>query len=262
MLVSGVQHSDLGFVLFLFLVILHYRLLQDIEYNARCHPVNPCTLSILYMKVKVLVAQSCPILWDPMYCNLPGFSVHGIFQARIVAWIAILFRGSSQPGGGLEVPWAAGSFCMSRQGSPVCVCTAHSWLVPPSPCPHCLFLLYTCVWRLHCRNQHVAIIFQSAFLLTLFLKRFPYCHIVIIFIPLNGCMIQWVVIPQFSILYLDLQQLELQPCIHICICYKTKRGFSQMLYVQYTLCYTHFVIFYYILKCWLWLPNLFQRCNG
>ena len=44
------------------------------------------------------VAQSCPTLWDPKDCSLPGSSVHGIFQARILEWAAISFsRGSSQP---------------------------------------------------------------------------------------------------------------------------------------------------------------------
>ena len=43
-------------------------------------------------------AQSCPTLCDPMDCSLPGSSVYGIFQARILKWIAIVFsRGSSQP---------------------------------------------------------------------------------------------------------------------------------------------------------------------
>ena len=48
--------------------------------------------------VKVLVAQSCPTICDPMDCSPPGSSVHGIFQARILEWIAISFsRGSSRP---------------------------------------------------------------------------------------------------------------------------------------------------------------------
>ena len=34
--------------------------------------------------LKVLVAQLCPTLCNPVYYNLPGFSVHGIFQARIL----------------------------------------------------------------------------------------------------------------------------------------------------------------------------------
>ena len=44
------------------------------------------------------VAQSCPTLCDPMDCSLPGFSVLGIFQARVLEWVAISFsRGSSRP---------------------------------------------------------------------------------------------------------------------------------------------------------------------
>ena len=44
------------------------------------------------------VTQSCPTLCNPMDCSLPGFSVHGIFQARVLEWDAISFsRGSSQP---------------------------------------------------------------------------------------------------------------------------------------------------------------------
>ena len=42
--------------------------------------------------------MSCPTLCDPMNCSLPGFSVHGIFQARILEWVAISYSmGSSQP---------------------------------------------------------------------------------------------------------------------------------------------------------------------
>ena len=37
------------------------------------------------------VAQSCPTLCNPMDCSLPGSSVHGIFQARILEWVAISF---------------------------------------------------------------------------------------------------------------------------------------------------------------------------
>ena len=53
---------------------------------------------ILHMKVKVLVTQSCPTLCDCIDCGLPGSSVHGILQARILEWGAIPFsRESSQP---------------------------------------------------------------------------------------------------------------------------------------------------------------------
>ena len=44
------------------------------------------------------VAQSPPTLWDPMDCSLPGSSLHGILQARVLEGIAISFsRGSSRP---------------------------------------------------------------------------------------------------------------------------------------------------------------------
>ena len=40
---------------------------------------------------KVLVTQSCPTLCDPMDCRLPGSSVPGILQARILEWVVIPF---------------------------------------------------------------------------------------------------------------------------------------------------------------------------
>ena len=44
------------------------------------------------------VAQSCLILCDPMDCHLPGSFIYGIFQARVLEWVAISFsRGSSRP---------------------------------------------------------------------------------------------------------------------------------------------------------------------
>ena len=52
-----------------------------------CHFLLQC------MKVKreSEVAQSCPTLSDPMDCSLPGSSVHGILQARVLEWGAIAF---------------------------------------------------------------------------------------------------------------------------------------------------------------------------
>ena len=37
--------------------------------------------------------QSCPTLCDSMDCSLPGSSIHGIFQARVLEWVAIAFSG-------------------------------------------------------------------------------------------------------------------------------------------------------------------------
>ena len=43
------------------------------------------------MKVKSEVTQSCPTLSDSMDYSLPGSSAHGIFQARVLEWVAIAF---------------------------------------------------------------------------------------------------------------------------------------------------------------------------
>ena len=47
------------------------------------------------MKVKneSKVVQSCLTLSDPMDCSLPGSSVHGILQARVLEWVAIVNQG-------------------------------------------------------------------------------------------------------------------------------------------------------------------------
>ena len=47
--------------------------------------------NILLKWLKVLAAQSCLTLCDPMDCRLPDFSVHGILQARILEWVTIPF---------------------------------------------------------------------------------------------------------------------------------------------------------------------------
>ena len=55
------------------------------------------------------VTQSCPILCDPRDCNLSGSSVHAIFQARVLEWVAISFsRGPSQPRDWTRVSHIAG----------------------------------------------------------------------------------------------------------------------------------------------------------
>ena len=43
------------------------------------------------MKSESVDAQSCPTLSDPMDCSLPGSTVHGSFQARVLEWVAIAF---------------------------------------------------------------------------------------------------------------------------------------------------------------------------
>ena len=52
-----------------------------------CHFLLQC----IKVESESEVAQSCPTLSDPMDCSLPGSSVHGIFQARVLEWGAIAF---------------------------------------------------------------------------------------------------------------------------------------------------------------------------
>ena len=65
-------------------------------------------------------AQSCLTLCDPMDYSLPGSSVRGILQARILEWVAISFsRGSSQPRDRTRVSCIVGRrfYHLSHQGS-------------------------------------------------------------------------------------------------------------------------------------------------
>ena len=57
------------------------------------NPGVGCHFLLQCMKVKSEseVAQSCLTLSDPMDCSLPGSSIHGIFQARVLEWGAIAF---------------------------------------------------------------------------------------------------------------------------------------------------------------------------
>ena len=73
--------------------------------------LSPLHKRSLAFKVKVLVARSRPTLFDPMNCSPPRSSVHGIFQARIMEWVAIPFsRGSSRPRDQTRVSCMTGRF--------------------------------------------------------------------------------------------------------------------------------------------------------
>ena len=52
-----------------------------------CHFLLQC----MKVKSESEVAQLCPTLLDPMDCSLPCSSIHGIFQARVLEWVAIFF---------------------------------------------------------------------------------------------------------------------------------------------------------------------------
>ena len=92
----------------------------------------------MYRKWKVKVAQSSPTLFDPM-----DYTVHGIFQARILEWVAVpFFRGSSYPRDRTQVSYLAGGFFTSWATR-----EAHKrWSM--AKCP----ISGSCLWK-HCCYQ-------------------------------------------------------------------------------------------------------------
>ena len=85
-MILGLTYMTLSLLIFL-----------QVELNVCGNAIYQFLLNILPGYVKVSeVTQSCPTLCDPMDCSLPGFSVHGILQARMLEWVTISFsRGSS-----------------------------------------------------------------------------------------------------------------------------------------------------------------------
>ena len=79
------------------------------------------------------VAQSCPTLCNPMNCSLPGSSIHRIFQARILEWVAFPSPGDL-PDPGIEPrspALQADTYHLSYQGSlREKVNKLHCWYIP------------------------------------------------------------------------------------------------------------------------------------
>ena len=69
------------------------------DWKQRCKMFLFANTMIVYVEnPESEVTQSCPTLCDPVDCSLLGSSVHGVFQARVLEWVAISFsRGSSRP---------------------------------------------------------------------------------------------------------------------------------------------------------------------
>ena len=80
-----------------------------------CHFLLQC----MKVKSESEIAQSCLTLSDPMDCSLPGSSVHGIFQARILEWLAMppgIFKTQGLNADLLNCRWIL--YHLSHQGSP------------------------------------------------------------------------------------------------------------------------------------------------
>ena len=85
--------------------------------------LSPCLVVVQKVKVKVLVAHLCPTLSNPVDCSLPGSSAHGIFQARILEWVAshsLLQQIFLTQGWNLGLPYGRQSlYHLSHQGNPI-----------------------------------------------------------------------------------------------------------------------------------------------
>ena len=74
------------------------RVRQDLELKEQVYIIYRIIPLVFNSESESEFAQLCPTLCDPMDCSLPGSSVHAIFQAIVLEWIAISFsRGSSRP---------------------------------------------------------------------------------------------------------------------------------------------------------------------
>ena len=63
---------------------------KPVQCMAKSPEISRLLLSALHACV---CSQSCPTLSDPMDCGLPDSSVYGIYQARILEWVAISYSG-------------------------------------------------------------------------------------------------------------------------------------------------------------------------
>ena len=99
-LVPGVQQSHsviyiyVYIYLFLFQILCPYRLSSTVLYSK-----SLLVIDFIYVCV---YAQSCQTLFDPMDCSLPGSSVHGIYQTRILEQVAIFFSRGNLPDSGIK----------------------------------------------------------------------------------------------------------------------------------------------------------------
>ena len=117
---------------------------QPVPTEANTRPeVQPLLFQLHFFEsseVQVLVAQSCPTLWDPKDYSLPDSSFHRVFWARILEWVAISFSGGSfQPRGWTWVSRIAGRFFPSEPpGKPLQFLTSgHKLFRFPWPSASC-----------------------------------------------------------------------------------------------------------------------------
>ena len=129
--------------------------------------------------------QSCLTLCDPTDCSLPGSSVHGLLQARILEWVAIPFsRGSPQPRDQTWVSHTAGRLLSEPPGKPwnvrmiiywwLCYFNAEAWLQVTEPWRMCWAFVWRGSFLIFCHLCHVSPCPTSLNFLTLAWNIFDY----------------------------------------------------------------------------------------
>ena len=94
------------------------------------------------------VTKSCPTRCNPMNCNPPDSSVHGIFQARILQWVAIFFsRRASWPRNRTHISWIGRQilYCLSHMGSPIYHDFCLNWHLHNLRCICCCLVAKSCL---------------------------------------------------------------------------------------------------------------------
>ena len=120
------------YICILFKVLFHFWLLKILNiFNIFSSLCYRSLLFIFYIAVHACsVSESHLTLLDPMDCNPPGSSVHGIFLARLLDWIAISSSRGSSPHRDQTcllwlLHWQENSLLLSHVGNPyivVCIC--------------------------------------------------------------------------------------------------------------------------------------------
>ena len=80
---------------------IYHNTLKKLFYFWFCGSYRDLCPFLLKVKSESEIIQLCPTLWDPIDCSLWGSSIHGIFQARVMEWVAISFS-RDLPGPGIE----------------------------------------------------------------------------------------------------------------------------------------------------------------
>ena len=149
--------SQMGLTFFLLCSYLIWMVIMEMT------SLNSSSVVQLWIICFCLVTKSCLTLCDcdSMDCSLPGSSVHGISQARILEWIVIsFFRVSSKPWDGTHLSCFAGRFFYhwarreAIQKPCVCVLVAQSCLIFAAPWTLKPTRLL-CPWNSPCRNAGV-----------------------------------------------------------------------------------------------------------